>query len=169
VFSALVQRRLRFLAAIIGITVLASGCFSGTAAPPPPPSPPPAASGPAAEIVAAVNQTRAGLGLPPFGHNGQLDALARDWSAHMAATGVFAHRNLQATIEQPAFSPFRQLGENILRGGCGMSPREMVDAWMRSPGHRANIASTLYDHIGVGVVCGPDGRVWATQNFGDLR
>jgi uncharacterized protein YkwD len=165
VFSALVQRRLRLLAATIGIAVLASGCFAGTGAPPPPPT----ASGPAAEIVAAVNQTRAAHGLPPFARNGHLDALAGGWSAYMAATGVFGHRDLQLAMAQPELYAYRQIGENILRSKCGITAREMVDAWMRSSGHRANILSTLYDHIGVGVVCGSDGRIWATQNFGDLR
>lgn len=45
----------------------------------------------------------------------------------------------------------------------------VVGAWMNSPGHRANLLSGLYEVIGVGIVCAPDGTVWVTQNFGALR
>jgi uncharacterized protein YkwD len=168
-FSALGRRRARFLAAALCVAALAAGCVSGSGAPPTPQPAPPSTSANVVELVAVVNQVRADHGLPPFARNGQLDALAGDWAAHMASTGVFAHRDLQATIEQPAFSGFRRLGENILRGVCAISAREMVDAWMNSAGHRDNVLSTVYDTIGIGVVCGPDGRVWATQNFGDAR
>lgn len=168
-FSALRQRRGRFLAGMLCVAALATACVSGSGAVPEPPPTPPAASASSAELVAVVNHTRAAFGLPPFARKGQLDALAGAWSAHMASTGVFGHRDLQATIEQPAFSGFRRLGENILRGVCAISARDMVDAWMNSSGHRDNVLSTVYDTIGIGVVCGPDGRVWATQNFGDAR
>ena len=167
--SALGQRRARFLAGMACVAVLATACVSGAGAPPAPQPAQPSTSANVVELVAVVNKVRADHGLPPFARNGQLDALAADWSAHMASTGVFAHRDLQATIEQPAFSGFRRLGENILRGVCAISAREMVDAWMNSAGHRDNVLSTVYDTIGIGVVCGPDGRVWATQNFGDAR
>jgi uncharacterized protein YkwD len=162
--SVLGQRRARLMASALAVAALTAGCFGAAAEP----STTSHSVNPK-EIVTLVNQARAAKGLPSLSWNNQLGALAQDWSAHMAATGRFAHRNLQATITRPEFSGFARLDENILVGRCGMSAGEMHAAWMNSPGHRANILAPEADVIGVGVVCGPDGRVWATQNFGRLR
>ena len=43
--------------------------------------------------------------------------------------------------------------------------KEIVDGWMDSPGHRANILEKKYDKIGVGVVINSDEEVYSTQNF----
>jgi len=61
------------------------------------------------------------------------------------------------------------LGENILVGPNTMSGGAMEDAWMNSPGHRANILSPNFDSIGIAVGWSPDGRIWATQNFGRYK
>ena len=43
--------------------------------------------------------------------------------------------------------------------------KDIVDGWMNSPGHRANILEKKYDKIGVGVVINSDEEVYSTQNF----
>ena len=55
---------------------------------------------------------------------------------------------------------YRTAGENIAKGYA--SPEAVVNAWMNSPGHRANILNSTYTHIGVGYV--PSGNYW-TQMF----
>ena len=55
---------------------------------------------------------------------------------------------------------FRSAGENIAKGYA--SPQTVVNAWMNSPGHRANILNASYTHIGVGYVSA--GNHW-TQMF----
>ena len=55
---------------------------------------------------------------------------------------------------------YKSAGENIARGQ--KSPKEVVDGWMNSSGHRANILNKSYTHIGVGYV--ENGRYW-TQMF----
>jgi uncharacterized protein YkwD len=55
---------------------------------------------------------------------------------------------------------FRSAGENIAKGY--RTPQAVVDGWMNSPGHRANILNGSYTHIGVGYVSG--GNHW-TQMF----
>jgi uncharacterized protein YkwD len=51
-------------------------------------------------------------------------------------------------------------GENIGRGtGSFSTPKAMVSAWMRSPGHRRNILNRDFRDLGVGFVRGtPTGR-----------
>jgi len=55
---------------------------------------------------------------------------------------------------------YRSAGENIARGQT--SPQAVVNAWMNSSGHRANILSSSFTQIGVGYVA--DGKYW-TQMF----
>lgn len=45
----------------------------------------------------------------------------------------------------------------------------MVDSWMNSPGHRANILNPDYDRAGIGVAVDAEEAVYATQNFCDLE
>lgn len=55
---------------------------------------------------------------------------------------------------------YKSAGENIAQGQ--RSPQEVVQAWMDSPGHRANILNGKFTHIGVGYV--KSGNYW-TQQF----
>lgn len=160
--SVVGQRRARLLASAAVVAALTAGCFGATGVQQASHTVNPR------EVATLVNRTRAANGLPGLPWNDQLGSLAQDWSAHMAATGRFAHRDLQATITRPEFSGFARLDENILVGACGISAAEVHAAWMNSPGHRANILAAEADVIGIGLVCGTDGRLWATQNFGRL-
>ena len=56
------------------------------------------------------------------------------------------------------------LGENVAFGYP--TPAAVMDGWMTSPGHRANILNCAFRGIGVGVATGGDGRLYWTQNFG---
>jgi uncharacterized protein YkwD len=58
----------------------------------------------------------------------------------------------------------RMMGENIAAGQT--SAAAVMDAWMNSPGHRANILNCGYREIGVGLYRGGSMRFYWTQNFG---
>jgi uncharacterized protein YkwD len=120
-------------------------------------------------IFNRVNSDRAANGLGPLAWNPQLSCLATDHSNTMATSGDFSHRDLAAAIRDPAYAGYASLGENILVGPGNMTGDAMEDAWMNSPGHRANIHSANFDSIGIGIATSADGRVWATQNFGRYR
>ena len=60
--------------------------------------------------------------------------------------------------------PFGGFGENIAYGYA--SAQSVMNGWLTSPGHRANIERASYNAIGVGVVRDSGGRLWWTQNFG---
>lgn len=55
---------------------------------------------------------------------------------------------------------YRTAGENIAKGQ--RTPQQVVNAWMNSEGHRANILNGNFTHIGVGYV--EQGNHW-TQQF----
>jgi uncharacterized protein YkwD len=54
-------------------------------------------------------------------------------------------------------------GENIAMGQ--RTPKEVVTAWMNSPGHRGNILSTSFTEIGVGCAKNKNGVYYWTQMF----
>ena len=104
------------------------------------------------EVVRLVNAQRAQNGLKPLAENWELSRVARYKSADMASRRYFSH-------ESPTYgSPyqmmrsfgisFRSAGENIAYGQ--RTPAAVVNAWMNSSGHRANILNSSYTQIGVG-------------------
>ncbi|WP_327666481.1 MULTISPECIES: CAP domain-containing protein [unclassified Streptomyces] len=122
----------------------------------------------AAEVVDLTNRQRARAGLPPLAGDPLLATAAQAHSADMVARSFYSHTSPEGT--QPwdraaaAGARRRSIGENI---ACGQrSPAEVVDGWMNSPGHRANILKPDFTHIGIGFAGGgPAGTYW-TQLFG---
>jgi uncharacterized protein YkwD len=159
--TALRTRRAKLLAAALVVATLTAGCFSSAGSSRTVSLP---SSGTVRELYDLANADRAANGLPPLAWNDKLGGLAQGWSEQMAASGQFRHSDLNATIRSPEFREFSRLGENILVGGCGMTAAQMEQAWMNSPGHRANILGA-FNSIGIGLVCS-GGRMWATQSFG---
>jgi uncharacterized protein YkwD len=121
-----------------------------------------------AEVVELTNRERVRAGLPPLAVDPLLATAAQAYSADMAARAFYSHTSPEGT--QPwdraaaAGAVRRSVGENI---ACGQrSAAEVVDGWMNSPGHRANILRPGFTHIGVGFAGGgPAGTYW-TQLFG---
>ena len=58
---------------------------------------------------------------------------------------------------------YRSAGENIAMGQT--SPQQVMEGWMNSSGHRANILNTSYTKIGVGIARNSSGRYYWTQHF----
>ena len=116
------------------------------------------------EVVRLVNEIRKENGLKPLAQDWQLARVARYKSQDMSDLGYFSHTS--PTYGSPfnmmkSFGiSYRSAGENIARGY--MTAEAVVNGWMNSPGHRANILNSTYTHIGVGYVA--DGNYW-TQMF----
>ena len=117
------------------------------------------------QILQRTNADRAANGLGALAWNEQLSCLALDWSTQLGNSNGFYHRDLNAVITSPGYSGYHTLGENILRATGGYTAAQMEQAWMDSPGHRANILSGAYTSIGIGIYY-IGGQVYATQNFG---
>lgn len=117
-----------------------------------------------AEVIRLVNQIRTQNGLKPLTANWELSRVARYKSQDMVENRYFSHTS--PTYGSPfqmirAFGlSYRTAGENIAYGY--RTPQAVVDAWMNSSGHRANILNASYTQIGVGYV--PSGHYW-TQMF----
>lgn len=117
-----------------------------------------------AEVVRLVNEIRAQYGLKPLTQNWELSRVARYKSQDMHDLRYFSHTS--PTYGSPfemmqAFGlRYRSAGENIAMGYP--TPQAVVNAWMNSSGHRANILNATYTQIGVGYV--QSGNYW-TQMF----
>jgi uncharacterized protein YkwD len=122
----------------------------------------------ASDLFDRLNAERRARGLAALDWDDDLARVAGDWSAEMAGSGNFRHRDLGAAGRLPGMAKFSALGENIawVEGYPSMGNQLHV-GWMRSEGHRANMLQRGFDSVGIGVVCS-GGRAWATQNFGRL-
>jgi len=103
----------------------------------------------------------------PVVSNAALRCAARNHSRDMAERGFFDHTNPDGEgpgerIARTGYQP-RTWGENIAFGQT--SPRAVVDAWMESPGHCANVMNPAFTELGVGYEAGD---YW-TQVFGAPR
>ena len=116
------------------------------------------------EVIRLVNVQRAQNGLKPLTENWELSRVARYKSQDMVDNRYFSHTS--PTYGSPFQMirnfgiSFRSAGENIAYGQ--RTPQAVVNAWMNSSGHRANILNASYTQIGVGYVA--DGNYW-TQMF----
>ena len=116
------------------------------------------------EVVRLVNIEREKRGLSELTHDWELSRVARIKSQDMKDNRYFSHTS--PTYGSPfqmmkSFGiKYRSAGENIARGQA--TPQAVVNAWMNSSGHRANILNSSFTHIGVGYVA--DGKYW-TQMF----
>lgn len=125
-------------------------------------------AGTVAAVIDLTNRERTRHGLPPLSADPLLTTAAQAHSADMVARAFYAHTAPDGG--QPwdraaaAGSTRRSIGENI---ACGQrSPADVVEGWMNSPGHRANILKPGFTHIGVGFAGGGRAGMYWTQLFG---
>lgn len=141
-----------------------------TAAPTAKPTTAPAANTEAAmeaEVLRLVNEERAKYGLGALKRASDLDALARAHSQDMITRHFFDHTNPsgQSPFDRmrAAGISYRAAAENIAYGQ--RSAAAVMDAWMNSSGHRANILNGTYTEIGIGAVRNSGGTIYWTQEF----
>lgn len=120
-----------------------------------------------AEVIKLVNVERSKRGLQALKADWEISRIARYKSQDMINKKYFSHTS-------PTYgSPFKMLetfgirfssaGENIAYGQ--KTPAAVMNSWMNSSGHRANILSPSYTHIGVGLAKTSSGVCYWTQMF----
>lgn len=96
-------------------------------------------------------------------NNPLLQSVAQRYSEQMVAAHFFDHVSPTGstfvqrirTTDYLARAASWSLGENLAWGsGPYATPRETLDAWMHSPGHRHNILEPRYREVGIGVATG---------------
>ncbi|MDI3406107.1 CAP domain-containing protein [Streptomyces cavernicola] len=130
------------------------------------PQSPDSGQGAEAEVLSLVNQERAQAGCSPVKADAALADLAGAFSQDMDERDFFDHTDPDGDTpwdraEQAGISNLG--GENIARGQA--NAQSVMDSWMNSPGHRANILNCEYKTLGVGAHFASGGPWW-TQDFG---
>jgi uncharacterized YkwD family protein len=119
------------------------------------------------EVIRLVNVERAKAGLPALTANWQLSRVARYKSQDFINRNYFSHDS--PTYGTPfqmitAFGiPYTAAAENIAYGQT--TPASVMQGWMNSAGHRANILNRTYNQIGVGLATDSRGTPYWTQMF----
>ncbi|MBR4412953.1 MAG: SH3 domain-containing protein [Lachnospiraceae bacterium] len=119
----------------------------------------------ASQIVAICNEYRVAEGLEPLTEDPELDALAQIRAEEIVV--YFEHERPDGSDCFTVMKDYKctLCGENIAAGQG--NPKEVVDAWMDSEGHRANIMNKDFKKIGIGYSAGGEfGAYWA-QLFAD--
>jgi uncharacterized protein YkwD len=145
-------------------------------------SPAPAQQGtPAAQVLALINQARSAAGLPPLTVTAGLDASASAHNLRMADGCGLTHEcpgePAIGARETAAGVGWTAAGENIGEGGpvpdttaataqmAVTLTQDMLDEQPPDDGHRLNILSSTFTHIGIAVYRDTSGTVWLTQDF----
>lgn len=118
-----------------------------------------------AELGRLLNEERVARGLPALSTSDALRTVARRHAQRMMMEGrIFHNQNLREDVEA-VFPQWASIGENV---GVGPSIPRVHQAFMDSPGHRANIVDPDWGWMGIGVVTGGD-RLFMTENFLELQ
>ena len=119
------------------------------------------------QVASLTNSKRKASGLGNLTLDSQLSKLARMKAEDMAKKGYFSHTS---PTYGSAFDmmkkygvSYRTAGENIAKGQ--KTPEAVMNGWMNSSGHRANILSSTYTHIGVGYAKDSKGNTYWVQIF----
>jgi uncharacterized protein YkwD len=125
---------------------------------------PPANTSTEGQVLALVNAARADHGCGALAADAGLAAVARAHSADMRDSGYFGHTNLAGLdpFDRAAAAGLSARAENIARGQDDAAA--VMNSWMNSSGHRANILNCSLTKLGVGVAEGSGGPWW-TQLF----
>jgi uncharacterized protein YkwD len=135
---------------------------------PPPPSA--AASEIATAVIDRTNVERTRAGLVTLRANSRLIQAAQIHAEQMARAGILNHVLPDATYPSAEDRlaaveyRWRAYAENIAFGQ--RTAGEVVDGWMRSTGHRANILNGSLTEMGAGYARDPNGRAYWVQVFG---
>lgn len=118
-------------------------------------------------MISLVNNERTSRGLKALTKNSQLTKTATLKSEDMAKLNYFSHTS--PTYGSP-FDMMKQFGisygtagENIAMGQ--KTPEQVMQSWMNSAGHKANILKSSYTQIGIGIAKNSSGSIIWTQQF----
>lgn len=120
------------------------------------------------QILDLVNKERAKVGAKPLKFSEKLDRAADAHSQDQAANNKMSHSGsngsrFDSRIKDEGFL-FSRAAENVAAGQ--KDPLQVMEGWMNSSGHRANILNPQLENIGIGSATNNDGRIFWTQDFG---
>ena len=138
---------------------------------PSPPAPAPAGAVSVEGCMAQVNAERSARGIPLVGFDARLASAAQKHSAYQGSISTMTHTGSGGTtggqrMRAEAYT-WRTWGENVAYGygDCGA----VMNGWMNSSAHKANIRNPKFTTIGMGVAIGADGNLYWTMDLAAPR
>lgn len=127
-----------------------------------------------ADMLAAINTLRTDRGLVPLSLCGNLNRSSQSYAELLVTTGNISHTgpdgsDLRQRVAAAGYSGWSTIGENLAAGQGSVSA--VMDAWIKSSTHMANLVKSEYRHVGFGRQMGRyqnnanDSWFWV-QNFG---
>lgn len=121
----------------------------------------------AQQVLELTNAERAAYGLAPLQWDERAARAAYEHAWDMHLRGFFAHVNPDGEDYEDRLArhveSFEVSRENLARGHG--SPEAVVEGWMASPDHRANILYPGWTHVGIAVHTGSSHGPWWAQEF----
>lgn len=114
------------------------------------------------ELRRLHDQARAYAGLPALREDPAFDQVARAWAFNQARTGKMAHNPQYVAQISKGVPTWRRITENV---GYAPTAQRLNQAYLDSPGHRANILDRTVQRVAIGCVRDANGRLWSTVNF----
>lgn len=115
-------------------------------------------------VQKATNAERSKRNLSKLKHRECLDNYAEAQARRMAKKKKLYHQSLKPILKKCKLSA---VGENVAYGYS--SGKKTTNAWMKSPGHKANIVNKRYTKMGIGAYRDSKGRWWVAQVLGRPR
>lgn len=113
-------------------------------------------------LMVEINQARGANGLDAVRvFDACTDRLSEKWGRRIASTGAFVHRDQGDVIDRCHSS---WAGETLVRG-TGLTPEQMVQLWLDSPGHREILLSPRAQRAGVAITRDAQGRTIGVVNL----
>lgn len=113
------------------------------------------------QLLKLHNGARTQAGLPKLNEDPAFDQVTRTWAERLASDQSLRHNPSYSQQIGPLVSWYT-MGENV---GYGGNAAELHNAYMNSPGHRANILSTRFQRVAIGCYRDTRGRIWTAVNF----
>jgi uncharacterized protein YkwD len=143
-------------------------------APKPPPAPPeePESSEAAAALLAAANRARQAAGLSALQDEPRLDRAAQGWAEFCARAGTLSHFGPAGTTDADPWTRLRAAGfpatydsANENAAAWQTTYQQVINDWLDSPGHRANLLNPKWNYAGGGAATAADGRKYYIQDY----
>ena len=115
-------------------------------------------------VLKDINAYRQSNGLQPLRLNPKLSAAAATHTREMAAGGYFSHDSADGSafwkrvqrFYGSAGYHFWSVGENLVYGSPDLSDQDVMDEWIQSPEHKANLLNPSWKEVGISAAHIPD-------------
>lgn len=117
------------------------------------------------ELLELHNEQRGNSSLSMIIELDKAAQLHAEWMAENNDMNHFENNSKKRSVGDRVEKQWKTVGENIAYGQ--LTPQEVTQDWMRSPGHRANILNKNFHHVGFGIAKAKNNDIYWCAVFSD--